>query len=200
MPGPDVAHHRAGVAADLVVGLGHARASAARGSPGARGPASRARAGFADAGRVMDGVEDRRRGRDQRLLADALGAERADRRRVLDQDALDRRHVADGRDQIVVQVLALAGEELLHQREAEPLRGAALDLAFDQRRIDRAADVVRAGQPQHLHAAELDVDLDLGDMRARAEHRVGLALAVLVERRRRRIEGLARLRRRSRRR
>ena len=110
--------------------------------------------------------------------------------RVLDQDALDRRHVADGRNEVVVQVLALAGEELLHQRETETLRGAALDLAFDQRRIDRAADVVRACEPQDFDAAELDIDLDLGDMRARPEHRVGLALAVLVERRSRRIEGL----------
>ena len=54
------------------------------------------------------------------------------------------RHVADGRDQIIVQVLAAAGMKLLHQREAEPLRDAAFDLAFHQRRVDRAADVVRA--------------------------------------------------------
>ena len=110
--------------------------------------------------------------------------------RVLDQDAFDRRHVADGRDEIVVQVLALAGKELLHQRESEALRRAALDLAFDQRRIDRPADVVRADEAEHFHAPELNVDLDLRHMRAGAEHRIRFALAVLVERRRRRIERL----------
>ncbi len=120
--------------------------------------------------------------------------------RVLDQDALDRRHVANRRDQIVVQVLALAGEELLHQREAEALRRAALDLAFDQRRIDRPADVVRADETQHFDAPELHVDLDLRHMRAGAEHGVRIALPVLVERRRRRIERLDDLRRRNRRR
>ena len=40
------------------------------------------------------------------------------------------------------------------------------------------------------HGAELDVDLELGDLRAEAVDRVGHALAVGVERRRRRIEGL----------
>ena len=69
----------------------------------------------------------------QCLPADALGPVRADRGAIFDQDALHRRHVADCGDQIVVQVLALAGEELLHQREAEALRRAALDLAFDQK-------------------------------------------------------------------
>ena len=39
-----------------------------------------------DAGRVTDGAEDRGRGRDQRRLADALGAEGAERLAVLDQD------------------------------------------------------------------------------------------------------------------
>ena len=97
---------------------------------GAHAVGRRGHAVNAHADRVMDGVQDRGRGRDQRLLADALGAERADRRGVLDQDRLDRRHVADGRDQIVVQVLAAPRRELLHQRQAETLRDAALDLAL----------------------------------------------------------------------
>ena len=41
----------------------------------------RRHAADAHAGRVVDGAEDRRRGRDQRRLADALGAEGAERRR-----------------------------------------------------------------------------------------------------------------------
>ena len=42
-----------------------------------------------------------------------------------------------------MEVVVAAGEVLLHQREPDPLRDAALDLALDQRRVDRAADVVR---------------------------------------------------------
>ena len=72
---PDVAHHRTGVAADLVVGLAH-RFGSARIAARTRSGVAGARV-QAHAGRVMDRVEDRRRGRDQRLLADALGAERA---------------------------------------------------------------------------------------------------------------------------
>ena len=68
---------------------------------------------------------------------------------------LDRRHVADGRDQIVVQVLGAAGDVLLHQRHADALRDAALDLAFDQQRVDRLADIVRGGDLDQLHRAEL---------------------------------------------
>ena len=47
--------------------------------------------------------------------------------------AFDRRHVADGRDQIVVQILGAAGDVFLHQRHADALRDAAFDLALDQR-------------------------------------------------------------------
>ena len=210
--GPDAAQHRAGVAADDAVALGlggRQRRSWARrwrrrscSFPLMSFPrlriAARTRSGVAGhaadahAGRVVDRVEDRRRGRDQRLLADALGAERADRRGILDQDRFDRRHVADRRDQIVVQVLAAAGDELLHQRQAETLRDAALDLAFDQRRVDRAADIVRGDDLQHLDRAEFDVDLDLGQVGAEAVDGVGLALAVGIERRRRRVVGLLR--------
>ena len=46
---------------------------------------------------------------------------------------VDRRHVEGGRDQVVgearVRDHAVARLDLLHQREPEPLRGAALDLA-----------------------------------------------------------------------
>ena len=143
----------------------------------------------AHAGRVMDGAEDRRRGRHQAGLADALGAGGAERLAILDQDALDLRHVADGRDQIVVQVLGAAGQIFLHQRQAQALGDAALDLAFDQGRIDGPADIVGGDDAQHLHRAELDIDLDLGDLRGEGVGRVGHALAVGIERRGRRIEG-----------
>ena len=116
----------------------------------------------AGAGRVMDGVEDCGRGRYQSLLADPLGAKGSDGSRLLDENAFHRRHVADGGNEIVVQVLAFAGNKLFHQRHAEALRRAAFDLSLDQRRIDGLADVVRADQLEDLDAAELDVHLHRG--------------------------------------
>ena len=146
----------------------------------------------ANADRVLDRVENRRRGRNHRLLADSLGAKRADRRGIFDQDRLDRRHVAGGRNQIVMQILALAGEEFFHQRHPQALRGAAFDLAFDQRWIDGAADVVRRGDLQYPHRAEFGIDRDLGQVRAKSKDRIGSALAVLIQRTGGRIEsGLA---------
>ena len=68
---------------------------------------------------MADGIEDRRRRRDQHVLAQALGAERPLGIRHLDQYGLDVRHVADRRDEVVVQVLRAAGEIFLHQRHAD---------------------------------------------------------------------------------
>src|SRR3546814_8563779 len=53
------------------------------------------------AGRLLDTAEDRRRGADQRVLADSFRAIGAERLGVLDQDAGDLRHVAEGGDQVV---------------------------------------------------------------------------------------------------
>ena len=108
----------------------------------------------AHAGCVMDGAQDGRRRRHQGRLADSLGARRTQRFAILDQDALDLRHVADGRDQIVVQVLGAAGAILLHQREPEALRDAAVYLAVDNQGVDGAAHVVRGVDVQQLHRAE----------------------------------------------
>ena len=43
---------------------------------------------------MIDAAEDRRRRGDQGRFADPLGAEGAKRLQILDQDGLDRRHVA----------------------------------------------------------------------------------------------------------
>ena len=51
------------------------------------------------------------------------------------------------------------------------------------------ADVVRGHDAQHLHRAELEVDLDHRDLRGEGVGRIGDALAVGIERRGRRIEG-----------
>ena len=87
-----------------------------------------------------------------------------------------------------MQVLAFAGNEFLHQREAEPLRRTAFDLSLDQHGIDGSADVVRGDQPNQLHRAKLDIDLDLGQMRAEAIDGIRVALTVSIERSGRRIE------------
>ena len=144
----DVAEDGAGIASDGVVFRhGSSARPVSRLSRGWRRDAvGRGRhAVNANADRVVNCVEDRRSGRNHRLLADSLGAERSDRRRIFDEDRLDRRHVAGGGNQVVVKVLALAGKEFLHQRHPQALRGTAFDLAFDQRGIDGAANIVRGG-------------------------------------------------------
>ena len=212
-PVGDVAHDRAGIAADLLRHLllaGLVRLEPfgefAHASPSlcliaASTPCRRRRhLRHQHAGRVADGVEDRRRGRDQHMFAEPLRAERPFRVRHFDQDRFHRRHVADRRDQIVVQILGAAGDVFFHQRHADALRDAALDLALDQQRVDRAADIVRGGDLHQLHRAELHVDFELGDLRAPAIDGIGFALALLVQRQCRRIVGLALRRIRSHRR
>ena len=106
----------------------------------------------------------RRRRDDRRRLADPLDAVRRVRLGILDEHGHDRRHVERGRDQVVgearVRDHAVARLDLLHQREPEALRGAALDLALDRLRVDRAPDVLRGPDPDDPRQAELDVDLD----------------------------------------
>ena len=124
----------------------------------------------------------------KRRLAHALGAMRTVPGRRFDDLADHLRHVAEGRDQIVVQVLGAAGDVFLHQRQADALRGAAVDLALDLLRIDRLADVVRGGDLQHLHGAEVEIDLHQRDLGREAVAGVRHALPVRIERRGRRIE------------
>ena len=71
----------------------------------------------------------------------------------------------------------------------QALRGAAFDLAFDQRGIDGAAHIVSGGDLQDLHRAEFRIDGNLGQVRAKSEYGVGNSLTVFVERAGRRIEG-----------
>ena len=66
----------------------------------------------AHAGRVMDRAQDGRRRRHQGRFADSLGAGGTQRLAILDQDALDLGHIAHGRDEIVVQVLGAAGQDI----------------------------------------------------------------------------------------
>ena len=87
-----------------------------------------------------------------------------------------------------MQVLGAPWHELLHQGEAQALGDAAVDLALDLDRVDRPAHVVRRDDAADTDRAQRGVDLDLRELRGEAVGGIGDALAVGVERRRRRIE------------
>src|SRR4029077_9323261 len=133
------------------------------------------------ANRIVNCVENCRSGWDYRLLADPFGTEWANGRRIFDENRLDQRHVARGRNQIIVKVLAFAGKELLHQRHPQALGGAAFDLSFNECWIDGPADVVRGSDLQHAHGAQFGVYRNLGQVSAEPINRIGLALAVVVQ-------------------
>ena len=109
----------------------------------------------ADAHRVVDGVGERRHHWQERPLTDFLGAEWAARIGVLDQLGEDLRHVERRRALVFEHRRKLVDERpgktgrqpaellLLHQRLAERHVDTAFDLAADERRVQRAADVVR---------------------------------------------------------
>ena len=123
-----------------------------------------------------DRVGDRRHRRDDRHLADAARAERMARVRHLDQDRLDHRQVGGHRAAVVeearvIHLAVLVVDVLLVQRPADALRDAALDLALDVARVDRAADILHRGVAQDRDLAGLRVDLDVADMRAEAGRR-----------------------------
>src|SRR5437879_7878900 len=142
----------------------------------------------AHAGGIMNRVQDCRGGRDDCLLADSFRSKRPDWRGILDEDRLHRRHVTDGRDQVVVKILALPRKKLFHQGVTQTLRRAAFDLSFNEGRVDRASHVVSGRYPQHLHGSEFRIDRDLRHVRPKAEHGVRYTLAVFIERAGRRIE------------
>src|SRR5690606_1272773 len=54
-----------------------------------------------DSNGIVDGVDDRRRRRNEGRLTDALGPERAVRIRILDDDRIDLRNVERGRQNVL---------------------------------------------------------------------------------------------------
>ena len=114
------------------------------------------------------------------MLAKAFRPHRADGIGFFDEDCVDDRHVARRRDQIVVQILGMAGDIFLHQRHAETLGDAALDLPSGEKRVDHPPEIMRRGDADDLDLAKLQVDLDLGDLRAITIHGIRGPLAILV--------------------
>src|SRR5207248_9121259 len=117
----------------------------------------RRNAADANADGVFDSIENRGCGGNHRLLADSLSAKRTDRGWVLDEDRFNGRHVSRARNQVVVKVLAFSWEELFHEGHAEALSDSTLDLTFDQRGIDGAADIVRSCDLQNTNSAQISI-------------------------------------------
>ena len=133
-------------------------------------------------------IENGRRRGNQRRLAHPFGAIRAQRFGIFDQMRGDGWHIADGGNQIIMKVVGTARDILFHQRHAQALRDAAVNLAFNLGGIDRATDIVRRVHVQDPGGAQRLIDFDLGDLRREAIGGVGCALAIGIERRGRRIE------------
>src|SRR5581483_6738000 len=115
---------------------------------------------------IMNRIQNRRSRGDDCLLANSFGAEGTDRRRIFDQDRLNWGNVTRGRNQIVMKIFALPRKKFFHQRHAQSLRNAALDLTFNQSGIDRASDVMGGGHLQHTNRAQFNIDFDLRHVRA----------------------------------
>ena len=105
--------------------------------------------------------------------------------RLFDQRCDDVGHVEKGREQIVREVAvadhAVDLDDLLHHGQAEPLGDPTFDLAEHGQRIECPSHVLRRGDLDDLHEAQLGIDVDDGAMGHEGERRVAVALAVLVE-------------------
>src|SRR5207253_7704849 len=77
--------------------------------------------------------------------------------------------------------LAVDQGDLLHQRQAKPLRAAALDLAHHALRIERAADVLGHRELHHPDQAEVGIDLDHRTRGPEGKAHMRIALAIRVE-------------------
>ena len=79
-----------------------------------------------------------------------------------------------------LELAVLVVVELLEQRPADALRGAAVHLALDQRRVERLADVLRDHVGEHGHAAGLAIDPHVGEVRGGARRAADLGAAAVA--------------------
>ena len=118
-------------------------------------------------------------------LADALQPVRRLGVGVLEHLDAHRRHVEDRRQQVVgegrVEDLAVPDLDLLEQRQPQPLRAAALDLALERLGVHGLAHLLDGGQLDHAHEPQLGVDVDHRAVGREGVLHVRVALAVLVE-------------------
>src|SRR6201993_1878969 len=138
--------------------------------------------GNADTRCVTQRVQNWRGGGGEGLLTDPFCAKRADGRNLFDENRFDLRNIANGGNQVIVQIFTFARHEFFHQRHAEALRDAAFDLAFDQSWVNSASHVVGGSQLQNFDSSEFEIDFDFGEMRAEPINGIGNALAILIER------------------
>eukprot|EP00043_Microstomoeca_roanoka_P002426 m.38320 g.38320 ORF g.38320 m.38320 type:complete len:1021 (-) comp11478_c0_seq1:708-3770(-) len=153
-----------------------------------RRPDARGRSGHVDMGdvgmaaalkRVDDRVDDGGRAADGPGLAAALHAQRVVGAggdagmidRVVRQIVRARHGVIHirARDELPVLVIDTA----FQKRLTDPLRDAAMDLAFDDHRVHHIAEIVGRGEGEDLDLAGLGVDLDLAAIGARGIGEVG---------------------------
>src|SRR5438093_9222990 len=136
--------------------------------------------------RVFDRVRDRRGAGDGAALADALDAEGVDHRGVrLEGDrqrweliGLGDRVVHEARGQ---ELAVLVVDDRFHEPGADRLGSAALELALDDRRIDRAAGVVDDRIGEEPDRARLHLDLHDGRVRSeRPRDRPGMEVGAGV--------------------
>src|ERR1051326_3246200 len=117
------------------------------------------------AGRIENGVPDRRRDSYDRRFARA----RAHQVLTVEQHALDRRCIAEARQAIarepVVQNLSVAEFDALEKRAAKPHYDRALHLVFQVLGIDDVAASQRDDRAEHLRGTGVRVDRDFGARR-----------------------------------
>ena len=77
-------------------------------------------------------------------------------------------------ERAAAELAVLVVGELLEQRPADALRGAALHLALDERRVERLADVLRDDMGEQRHVAGLAVDADVRQVRGGARRAADL--------------------------
>src|SRR5215467_4094518 len=136
---------------------------------------------------VQNSVYDRGRGADCRPFAHASDAERIQIGRDFGTGRLERRHVRRVWHCVVAvaanQWLAAAVvDDCLHEGLADALRRTAMDLTFDEQRVNDSAAVVHHDVTQQCNVSGLDIDIDHGNVHTIVhEHVLGIEEVDFIE-------------------